>query len=403
MTLRYPVGARAPTGCWRPLNIMIWFCISTLGIVAAGIGCLYTAVAVLMVGRFARPHRLPDISAPSVTVLKPLHGDEPGLFENLASFCAQDYRGHVQVVFGVQDPADPAIAIVRRLQEAFPDRDLDLIVNGALHGSNRKISNLVNIVEAARHEVLVLADSDMRVGRGYLARLVAELDQPGVGAVTCLYHGITPSGLWSRLSALAVDTHFLPNVIMGVELGLARPCFGSTIALRRTTLEEIGGLRAFASVLADDYAIGAAVRKAGYGVVIPPFTVGHVSAEASASDLWQHELRWARTIKTVDPIGYAGSAITHAFPLALGAFLLGGGEPALIVAGAAIACRIALCMRVERAFGLGPHAYWLVPVRDLCSFAVFIASFLGDAVSWKGQAYRVAPEGALIPDRRSPP
>ena len=376
--------------------------LSTLCLAAAGLGCLYMLAAAVLVGRFARSSIPAPAAFPSVTILKPLHGDEPGLFENLASFCAQDYPGPVQIVFGVQDPADPAVAVVERLAAAFPDKALDLVIEARPQGANRKVANLINMAPSIRHEFVVLADSDMRAPPDYLVRVVAALQQPGVGLVTCLYHGVPVSDqFWPRLSALAIDTHFLPNVIVGLSLGLARPCFGSTIALRRTTLDDIGGFEAFADLLADDYAIGAAVRAVSHAVAIPAFTVGHTCPECSARALWRHEIRWARTIRSVDPAGYAGLAITHAFPLGLlGA--LAGRPGALIVAAAAIACRIALCMRIERAFGLQRHPRWLVPLRDLLSFAVFVWSFFGLAVSWKGSDYRVKSDGTLLSERRSP-
>src|SRR5215207_10134498 len=373
--------------------ILGWF--STLCLAVAGLGCLYLVTAAVLVGRFARSGTPSPALFPSVTILKPLHGDEPGRFASLASFCAQDYPGPLQIVFGVQDPADPAVAVVERLAAAFPDKALDLVIEARLQGANRKVANLINMAPSIRHEVVVLADSDMRVPPDYLVRVVAALQQPEVGLVTCLYHGVPVSDqLWPRLSALAIDTHFLPNVIVGLSLGLARPCFGSTIALRRTTLDDIGGFAAFADLLADDYAIGAGVRAAGNAVAIPPFTVGHSCPENSARALWRHEVRWARTIRRDDSAGYAGLAITHAFPLGL----LG----ALTVAAAAVACRIALCMRIERAFGLQRHPRWLVPLRDLLSFAVFVWSFFGLAVSWKGSDYRVKSDGTLLSERRSP-
>lgn len=380
----------------------MWSWLSTACLVAAGAGCLYLVAAAILVGRFARQAAAPASQSPSVTILKPLHGEEPGLFDNLASFCAQEYAGPVQIVFGVQDPSDPAIGIATRLIEAFPDKALELVIDASRHGSNAKISNLINMAARIRHDIVVLADSDMRVLPDYLARTVAALHGPGVGGVTCLYRGLASEGLWSRLSALAVDAHFLPNVGVGVGLGLARPCFGSTIALRRTTLAEIGGLDAFANILADDYAIGAAIRARGYEVAIPPFAIGHVCSEASFEDLWRHEIRWARTIRIVDPLGYAGAAVTHALPLALLGWLFGAVIAGPILAGAAVACRIAVCVRVERAFGVLPHPYWLVPVRDLLSFAVFIASFVSGAVTWKGHDFRVVANGTLVPDRRSP-
>ena len=377
-----------------------WLAFACLAVSAAG--CLYLCAATVLVSRFGAKWTEPSKVSPSVTILKPLHDTEPGLEESLLSFCTQDYPGPVQIIFGVKDASDPAAGVVSALISRFPDKPFELVVDRRRHGSNDKISSLVNMAERLRHEVVVLADSDMRVGPDYLARIVGELQRPSVGGVTCLYHGIPANGIWSRLSALGIDAHFLPNVVVGVLLGLARPCFGSTIALRRSTLDEIGGFKAFADILADDYAIGAALRDRGHAVALPPFVIGHVCTESSLKELWSHELRWARTIRAVDAAGHAGLILTHPLPFALLGGLFGGGTAALALAATAVVCRIVLCRRVERAFGLMPHPYWLLPLRDLLSFAIFVASFFGTSVSWKGRDYRVTPEGNLVPERRQP-
>ena len=229
------------------------------------VGCLYGLTAAVLAGRFARkPAPALGAAAPSVTILKPLCGIEPNLYENLETVCQQAYAGSVQVVFGVQNAADPAIAVVRRLQAAYPGKRLDLVIDARQHGTNRKVSNLINMSGLIAHEVIVLADSDMVVKPDYLGRLVAELGQPGVNGVTCLYHGVPAHrGIWAHLSALAIDVQFLPNVVMGTSLGLANPCFGSTIAFTAEALAEIGGFEAFRNDLADDYAVGEALRAKG--------------------------------------------------------------------------------------------------------------------------------------------
>ena len=170
--------------------------------------------------------------------MKPLYGDEPFLLRNLASFCAQDYAGPLEVVFGVGRADDAAVAVVDRLRAMFPSLALKLVADERRWGTNGKVSNLINMAEQARHPVIVLADSDMLVGRDYLDRVVAALERPGVGAVTCLYRGIAVPGIWSRLATQWIDLHFLPSVVVGMMLGLAKPCFGSTIALSRDTLER---------------------------------------------------------------------------------------------------------------------------------------------------------------------
>jgi ceramide glucosyltransferase len=371
---------------------------------ASAVGCACLVGAMFLTIRFPRRALpAPDASMPRVTILKPLHGAEPGLYENLASFCTQNYPGAVQIVLGVQDPRDDAIAVVEQLQAKFKDCHLDLVVDATMHGLNRKVSNLVNMSRHVEHDVVVVADSDMRVDPGYLARIVAALEQRGVGAVTCLYHGLPVTGFWARLAALGINAHFLPNVIIGLGLNLAQPCFGSTIAFKRKALTEIGGFMRVANCLADDYAIGAALRARGYSISVSPVSVGHVCGEMSASELWHHEVRWARTIRSLDPAGYAGSIVTHAFPLALIAALGGvtteslGLATALGLCVASLGCRLTLLRQVERAFNLPPQSCWLVPLRDVLSFAVFVSSFFGKSARWKGRRYRFIAGGTLVP------
>src|SRR5262245_59538495 len=371
--------------------ILYWSTIAAM--LLAIVACGYLVIAAILVGPQARdPMTVRPPAMPPVTILKPLHGDEPGLIDNLATFCRQDYQGPVQIICGVRDAGDGAVAVFKRLQNACPSRDLELVIDATSHGSNHKISNLANMAARIRHDVVVVSDSDMRVGPGYLAKVIAALEAPGVAAVTCLYHGVPATGFWARLSALAINAHFLPSVAVGLACGLARPCFGSTIALRRETLAEIGGFEAFAEDLADDYAIGAALRGHGCAIAIPPFAIAHQCTELSAHELWEHELRWARTIRSIDPVGYTGSIVTHAFPWALIATVLGSGSglflPALGIAIAALACRIALLWRVEHAYDLPRQDYWLVPLRDLLGFVVFIWSFFGRSVRWRGYRHR---------------
>ncbi len=229
----------------------------------------------------------------------------------------------------------------------------------------------------------------------YLKNIAASLQQPGVGLVTCLYRGVAAKGVWARLAAAAIDYHFLPSVLVGLMFGLAAPCFGSTIAIRKETLATIGGFQSVADQLADDYALGAAVRRAGLSVAIPAHIVGHECTQSSAQGLFRHELRWARTIRSVDPLGFAGTAITHAVPLALLGLLLGGMTPLAALVPVALTCRAALQMELDRAFRLRKGFYWLGPLRDVVSFAVFVASFFGRGVEWRGHRYGVQADNTL--------
>jgi ceramide glucosyltransferase len=265
-----------------------------------------------------------------------------------------------------------------------------------VHGGNGKISNVANMVGLAEHDVLILADSDIEVDADYVARVVGELQRPGIGAVTCLYHGLPAGGTWARLAALTINAHFLPDVIVGLTCRIAQPCFGATIALRRDMLARIGGLEQFADALADDYSIGEAVRATGAEIAISAVSVSHLCKDQTARQLWAHELRWARTLRAIDPVGYFGSIITHPFPLALLAALLGFGNVALSLAAVALLLRAVLLKCIERRFDLPPQPYRLVPLRDLFSFAIFIWSFFGTSVSWNGETYRVTSQGTLV-------
>jgi ceramide glucosyltransferase len=362
---------------------------------AAVLGCLYALFAAWAARRFSHYATAPAASYPSVTLLKPLHGIEPGLYANLARFCVQDYPSPVQIVFGVVDPADPAIAIVRRLIAAYPDRDLKLVINSRRYGTNRKVSNLINMASEARHDVLILSDSDIIVEADYLKSMAGSLGRPGVGIVTCLYRGIGSRGPWARLAAAAIDYHFLPNVLAGLSLGLAEPCFGSTIAIRKETLAAIGGFESIAEQLADDYAIGALVRDAGLKIEISPTIVAHNCAQQSAPDLFRHELRCARTIRSIDPFGFAGLVVTHALPRALLGALFGGMTPMAMVVVAALVCRGILQLQLDRLLQLRRGFYWMGPVRDILSFVVFVASYLGRDVEWRGHRYGVLPDSTL--------
>jgi ceramide glucosyltransferase len=368
----------------------------------ATLGCCYILITCFVVTRFCRRReiRADELSTgcqPTVTILKPLHGDERGLFERLAVFCQQRHPNQIQILFGVQNVNDAAIDVVKRLLAAFPTKNCELVVDTRNHGANRKISNLANIATRSQNDILVIADSDIAVDNDYLPQLVAALHPPRVGAVTCPYHGTASGGVWSQLAALSINTHFLPDAVSAFVLGLTRPCFGATIALRKEVLTRVGGFQAFADSLADDFALGEAIRGAGYEVAVTPFSVAHVCLQRDAREFLQQRLRVARTIKAIDPIGYLGTIITHPLPLALIATVLGNPNALLLVA-VALTCRIGLCVIVERAFGLSRQPYLMLPCHDVIAFAIFIISLFGKTVIWRGFSYRVKASGTLIED-----
>lgn len=362
----------------------------------AALGILYTLAAFALVGRFfARPASVPT-SFPPVTVVKPLHGGEWALLDNLSSFCCQDYPGQVQYLFGAADSADPALRAVDELKRLHPGAHITVVTDSRQYGPNRKVGNLINMMPQAQHDVLVFADSDVGVAPDYLRRVVGELQRPGVGLVTCIYRGQPDPGLWPRLSAMATNYQFLPGVVIGVALGMARPCFGQTIAMRRETLDRIGGFAPFAHHLAEDHAIGEAVRALGEQVAIPSFAISHACVETTFAELLAHELRWSRTIRAIDPVGHLGSMLMHPFAFAVLSAALSALAPwSWLLALTALASRLALKLRLDRALGQPSRDFWLLPLWDLISLGILTASFCSSRVTWRGFSFKVDGKGFL--------
>jgi len=363
-----------------------------------GAGVLQSSAGWLAVTRFAqRPAIIPE-HFPPVTVLKPLHGDEPLLEEALASFCGQDYP-EFQVVFGLQDPADPALAVVARLRRRFPTLDMAVVVDPTPHGTNRKVANLINMAPQIRHGVLVIADSDIHAAPDYLTQLVASLLVPGVGLVTTLYAGL-PSGrtVTGRLGAEHINHAFLPGALMARGLG-RQDCLGATMALRRETLDSVGGLHALADHLADDAVLGRLVKARGLSVGLARTVPATTVAEAHLPALFEHELRWARTIQSLEAVGFVMSAVQYPlFWAALAVGLAGGAAWAWIAFGLVWLVRGAAGYGIDRALGLPSSAgLWCLPFRDLMSVAVMLASYRTDQVAWRGQVLRATRPGLAAP------
>jgi len=365
---------------------------SLTGIVALA-GCVQSGLGAMLIRRFRRTERraIPHRGAmPPITVLKPLHGDEPLLEDALDSFCRQDYP-EFQIVFGVQRTDDAAIAIVRRLQARYPRLHLDLVIDTRSHGLNRKVGNLINMYPSARHDVLVMSDSDIHVSRDYLRRTAEALVKPGAGLVTTLYAGLPATGdMVRRLAACQINHNFLPGVILSRYLG-RQDCLGATMALTRQTLERIGGLNALVEHVADDAILGQAVRKLGLTIEIATCMTWTTIAETSMTDLLAHELRWGRTVKNVEPFGYALSSIqlplfwagvtllcAPAAPWAWGVFL------------STWTLRAIFSLIVDRALGQPSIGIVpLLPLRDWMSAAVMVGSARGTQVAWRGQTMHI--------------
>ena len=357
---------------------------------AATAGLVQALAGWLALHRFRRPS-LPPRNRPPISVLKPLHGDEPLLEAALASLCALDDPS-LQIICGVQDPADPAISVVERLRARFPARDIALVIDPTPHGRNRKIGNLLNMLPHARHDLLVIADSDVHVTPTYLDSIVTALATPGSGLATLLYTGLPAStAAAAQLGAAWINHVFLPGALMARALG-RQDCLGATMALTRSTLAEIGGLEAVADELADDQMLGRLVRATGRSVVLADAVVATTVAETTLAALWRHELRWGRTIRSLEPVGFAASALQHPLAWALLAVLASGlAAWAVVLFLAAWLIRAAIARALEATLRrIDPTLanrtpLWLFPLRDVLSLAILIASYAGTSVEWRGQ------------------
>lgn len=363
------------------------------------LSALYWLGAIVCVIAFGRRRPVAAGWTPPISVLKPLLRNDGRLYDNLRSFCEQDYPAF-QVLFGVQDAHDQAIHTVDRLVKEFPHLDLRIVVNDRIIGPNRKISNVANLCQEARHEILVLADSDMRVGRDYLRAVVTPLQDESVGLVTCLYRSRPQPGLGATLAAMFVNEWFFPAVLVGARLQPLRHAFGATIACRRRTLAAIGGFEAVADYLADDYMLGSLMSQGGRRVVLSPYLVENAGADRDLASLFFRELRWTRTFRIVRPLSYFMSGITHGLPLSL-LFLLSSGvsDLALTLGAVHLGLRGAGGRVVYWALGLPvPRGrLWLLPLRDSLSFLTWLLSFLGQSVRWNGRRLRVDVDGKLHP------
>ncbi len=365
-----------------------------IGLVLAVLSAGYLVLAIVRVLGYRVATDVDSEYRPPVTVLKPLCGAEAGLYDCLRSFCDQDYP-EFQVIFGVADPADGAIAVVRRLMAEFPERDLALVVGGRVHGANLKVSNLVNMAALAKHDVLVVSDSDARVAHDCLARVVAPLGDSRTGAVTCLYKGAPLPGLASTLGALFIDDWFLSSAVVDARMRDVTYCFGPVSAVRRDALDAIGGFGRLATQLADDFMMGRLIAAAGYRVRLSDVVVETVVAETWRS-LFAHELRWARTVRAVKPGEHFLSGITEPLPLIF-LLLCDHGAIGWTAIAVPVVLRLVLHFALRRRFDLGSLGARLVPVRECLCFVVWVASFAGNNVRWRNRDFAIEPGGRLIP------
>jgi len=351
----------------------------------------YYALAVVAAARWPRSSPSAPAPSPPVSILKPVRGRDPRFWEAIRSHAEQPYP-EFEILFGVADAADPALVDIRRLEREYPALPIRTHVVSTT-APNAKAGVLAELARQARHPVLLVNDSDIRVPPGYLAAVVGPLADPEVGLVTCLYRAAAES--WpARAEALGIATEFAPSVLVARLLGVAEFALGSTMVFRSSTLAEIGGFEAIFDYLADDYQLGSRIHQRGYHIRFAAVVVETNLGAGGWADVWRHQLRWSRTIRVSRPSGYFGYAITHATFWA-GVALAAGHWPIAL---------LTLALRLWAGVWTGAgilgdpktaRDFWLIPLRDLAGFAVWLAGLFGDTVDWRGQKLRLSRNGII--------
>jgi len=332
--------------------------------------------------------------SPPVTILKPIYGLDPDMLNCLRSFCQQDYPKY-QVIFGLQDKNDPALPIVKQVIKEFSDYDINCIVNTELHGTNHKVSNLINMYPSIKYEYILIADSDMHVSKKYLNRVMEAFSDKRVGLITCLYHGKTKGEITSKLNAMFINTWFLPSVLISCAFQPMKYCLGATMIVKRSILNKIGGFESLSNHLADDYILGKLISSLGYKIHLSDYIVENIVEETSFRNLILHELRWARTLRRVEPIGYALTFLTDSLVLGI---ILGitiyaiTGSLALLV----IPAFLSLILRImlhnssnDIKKQKNNDGILLIPLRDILSFFIRVISYTGNSVKWRNNIFSV--------------
>ena len=375
--------------------------VEILAAACAVFGTAFYLFSVVSAWRFLRQPRATPGFHPPVSILKPVRGADPHAYECFRSHCLVDYPEY-EIIFGVHDPADPAVALVERLKQEFPQRRIELVVCPRALGTNRKVSNLIQMLPAACYDHLLVNDGDIRVPSDYLQRIMPPLADAKVGLVTALYRAVAGSTLGSKLEALSISD-FASAVV--VSYGSRRHFhygFGSTLAFPRRVLEQVGGFDALADYLADDHQIGTLIAQAGYGIVVSDLVVETILPDYSLRDFWDHQLRWARTVRDASPRGNLGLALVFGVQWAAVAVIAAAGAVwALALFAVAYAARIAA--QLVTALGVchdsaTPRRLWLLPLRDLQAMLVWAAAFAGRTVVWRGDRFLLK-HGRLLRNR----
>jgi ceramide glucosyltransferase len=336
---------------------------------------------------------------PPVSLLKPVHGVDFGSVENFESFCQQNYPDY-EILFAVNDDSDPAVPLIRDLIARFPERNIRLISGAPQVGSNKKVNNLIELARAARHEIIVLTDGDVRVLPNYLREVVAPFADPEIGAVTSFYRGITQKNLAAELEAIGAASDFFAGVLVAEWMEGISFALGASIATTKQWVAKIGGFEAIVDMHSDDYELGYRIAKAGGKIVLSHELVWTMYPAQSTTGFWNHQVRWSRTVRLCRPLSFVGLIFTHGLPWAVAAALV---APTASIAAAYLVAY--LILRLITAWIVGVRVsgdetvrtkLWLVPFRDAIHFIVWLASFASNKITWGGEQFTMR-EGRMTP------
>jgi ceramide glucosyltransferase len=352
---------------------------------------------------FLEKRRAEAVNWQAVSIMIPLAGADFRAYENYARFCCQDYPAAYQMVFGVREATDSAIPIVEKLQQDYPDRDIELVICPEVIGTNLKVSNLRNILARTKHQQIIIVDSDIRVATDYLRCVLAPLAEEGVGLVTCLYRATEPPDFAALLEALGITGEFASGVLMARWLEGVKFALGSTMATSKAIVQKIGGLEVLADYLADDFMLGNLIADAGYEVRLSEHIVETAMSPVGFAGMMRHQLRWGRSTRISRPAGYLGLLLTYGTALALLLCLTDGFSNRSLIALA-----VTLAIRMLAGWMIGVHwmgdrllrrYFWLLPLRDLLSFAIWCLSLAGRRVEWRGRVFEVRRDGRMVESR----
>ncbi|MBI3288329.1 MAG: bacteriohopanetetrol glucosamine biosynthesis glycosyltransferase HpnI [Elusimicrobia bacterium] len=372
---------------------------SAFALCSGAFSLLFALATIALTRRYLSSRVRPGAAPlPPITLIKPLKGVDQDLYENLASFCRQDYPCF-QILFCLSSPDDPALPVVSRLKRDFPDTDLEVVVSKSRIGYNPKVNNMANSYPFAKYDLLLMSDSDIRVERGFLRRMAAPFEDPAVGMTTSFYQASGVRGFWSHMESLSINANFLPQATTAAGIGM-RFAMGAAMMVRRQAFDQTGGFANISDHLADDFWLGQSIREAGWRLEMAEGCVDSIPGMDSGVEHFKHLVRWARTIRLCQPAGFYASVIQHGFSLLIVRLLVQGPD----VAGAALmagiwAAKAAASISLDSRLGRRQPrlALWLLPLAECFSFAAWIGGSASNTVLWRGELFTVQSQGQLQP------